>query len=49
VNYATSTSGSQAHTGATVRVAAIGPQAANVLGLVDQTELFEIMERALRY
>ncbi len=49
VNYATSTGSSQAHTGATVRVAAVGPQAANVLGLVDQTELFDIMERALRY
>jgi alkaline phosphatase len=49
VNYATSTGGSQAHTGSTVRVAAVGPQAANVLGLVDQTELFDLMNRALRH
>jgi alkaline phosphatase/streptomycin-6-phosphatase len=35
------------HTGTQVRIAAIGPQAANVTGVVDQTELFRIMVRAL--
>ena len=39
--------GSQEHTGTQIRVAAQGPQAANVVGLIDQTELFEIMARAL--
>ena len=39
--------GSQEHTGTQVRVAAQGPQAANVVGLIDETELFEIMARAL--
>jgi alkaline phosphatase/streptomycin-6-phosphatase len=39
--------GSQEHTGTQLRVAALGPQAANVVGLIDQTELFEIMARAL--
>lgn len=38
---------SQQHTGTQLRVAAQGPQAANVVGLIDQTELFEIMRRAL--
>ena len=47
VNYATSTGSSQTHTGHTVRIAAQGPQAANVLGLIDQTEIFHIMARAL--
>lgn len=32
--------GSQTHTGSTVRVAASGPQAANVTGLIDQTDLY---------
>lgn len=39
--------GSQEHTGTQIRVAAQGPQAANVVGLIDQTELFDIMARAL--
>ena len=39
--------GSQQHTGTQIRVAAQGPQAANVVGLIDQTKLFEIMSRAL--
>ena len=47
VNYATSTGSSQTHTGHTVRIAAEGPQAANALGLIDQTEIFHIMARAL--
>ena len=38
---------SQEHTGTQLRVAAQGPQAANVVGLIDQTELFQIMARAL--
>jgi alkaline phosphatase len=39
--------GSQQHSGTQIRVAAQGPQAANVVGLIDQTKLFEIMSRAL--
>ena len=31
------------HTGAQIRVAAIGPQAANVTGVIDQTDLFSTM------
>jgi alkaline phosphatase/streptomycin-6-phosphatase len=38
---------SQDHTGTQVRVAAEGPQAANVLGVTDQTDLFRLMVRAL--
>lgn len=38
---------SQEHTGSQIRVAAQGPQAANVVGLIDQTDLFRIMARAL--
>ena len=38
---------SQEHTGAQVRVAAQGPQAANVVGVIDQTDLFRMMKRAL--
>lgn len=41
VAYSTSApGGSQTHTGSTVRVAAAGPQAANVTGLIDQTDLY---------
>jgi alkaline phosphatase len=47
VNYATSTGDSQEHTGAQVRIAAYGPRAANVSGLIDQTDLFFIMRDAL--
>lgn len=48
VNYATNLPGrSQEHTGSEVRVAAQGPQAGNVLGVIDQTELFHIMSRAI--
>jgi alkaline phosphatase/streptomycin-6-phosphatase len=48
VNYATNLNGrSQSHTGTQIRVAAQGPQAANVLGLVDQTDLFRLMKRAM--
>ena len=34
---------SATHTGAQIRVAAIGPQAANVTGVIDQTDLFSTM------
>ena len=48
VNYATNLDGrSQSHTGTEVRVAAQGPQAANVLGITNQTDLFHTMARAL--
>ena len=48
VNYGTAPVGSsQQHTGAQVRVAAGGPQAANVVGVTDQTDLFFTMRRAL--
>ncbi|KHL25832.1 alkaline phosphatase [Croceibacterium mercuriale] len=47
VNYATAEEGSQAHTGTQLRIAAYGPQAANVAGLIDQTDLFYIMRDAL--
>lgn len=48
ISYATAPlTGSQQHTGTQVRIAAGGPQAANVLGVTDQTELFHTMSRAL--
>jgi alkaline phosphatase len=48
VNYATNLDGrSQSHTGTEVRIAAQGPQAANVVGITDQTDLFHTMARAL--
>jgi alkaline phosphatase len=48
ISYATAPiTGSQQHTGSQLRVAAGGPQAANVLGVTDQTELFFTMRRAL--
>jgi alkaline phosphatase len=48
VNYGTNLHGrSQSHTGTEVRLAAQGPQAANVVGITDQTELFHTMARAL--
>ncbi len=37
----------QQHTGSQVRIAAIGPRAANVLGLGDQTDVFFLMASAL--
>ncbi len=49
VNYGTNLPGrSQSHTGTEVRIAASGPQAANVVGITDQTDLFHTMARALR-
>ncbi|WP_231988259.1 alkaline phosphatase [Nakamurella panacisegetis] len=48
ISYGTAPAGSsQEHTGTQVRIAAGGPQAANVLGVTDQTELFYTMTRAL--
>ncbi len=48
INYGTTTyPGSQQHTGTEVRLAAKGPQAANVLGITDQSDLFFTMRRAL--
>ncbi|MCW2528923.1 MAG: phoA [Pseudonocardiales bacterium] len=48
ISYATTVfPGSQQHTGTEVRIAAGGPQAANVLGVTDQTELFYTFKRAL--
>ena len=38
---------SQEHTGTQVRIAAMGPQAANVVGVTDQTDLFRLMLRAI--
>jgi alkaline phosphatase len=35
------------HTGTQIRVAAQGPQAANVVGVTDQTDLHYTMARAL--
>ncbi|CAN5449318.1 alkaline phosphatase [soil metagenome] len=48
VNYGTAPQGgSQQHTGSQLRIAGYGPQAANVVGLTDQTDLFFTMKRAL--
>jgi alkaline phosphatase len=48
VNYGTRPHGqSQDHTGSEVRIAAQGPQSANVLGITNQTDLFHTMARAL--
>ncbi len=48
VAYGTSPQGgSQQHTGAQLRVAGYGPNAANVVGLIDQTDLFFIMKEAM--
>ena len=48
INYATNLPGkSMSHTGTQIRVAAQGPQAANVVGITDQTELNHTIARAL--
>lgn len=48
VNYATApVNSSQSHTGTQLRIAAKGPQAANVVGVTDQTDLFHTLSRAL--
>ncbi len=49
LNYGTSPLGSsQQHTGSQLRIAAYGPQAANVVGLTDQTDMFFTISRALK-
>ncbi|MGW4397952.1 alkaline phosphatase [Amycolatopsis nivea] len=49
LNYGTALPGSSMeHTGTQVRIAAYGPQAANVVGLTNQTDLFGTVKRALR-
>jgi alkaline phosphatase len=48
ISYATAPlSESQLHTGTQVRIAAKGPQAANILGVTNQTDLFTTIRRAL--
>jgi alkaline phosphatase/streptomycin-6-phosphatase len=37
------------HTGTQVRIAAMGPQAANVTGVIDQTDVFRLMLRAIAH
>jgi alkaline phosphatase len=50
VNYGTRLHGmSQDHTGSQVRIAAQGPQAFNVVGVTQQTDLFHTMARALGF
>ena len=49
LSYATAPAGgSQQHTGTQLRVAGHGPQAAKMVGLTDQTDLFFTISRALR-
>ncbi len=47
INYATSATGSQQHTGTQLKIAAYGPRAANVVGLTDQTDVFFTVRDAL--
>ncbi len=48
ITYGTSVPGdSQQHTGSQVRIAGYGPQAAGIVGLTDQTDLFRTIARAL--
>lgn len=42
------TGGSQQHTGTQVRVAGYGPSAANLVGLIDQTDLYFIIRNAIK-
>ena len=49
VSYATNAyHRSQDHNGTEIRIAAMGPQAGNVLGVINQTDLFGILSRALQ-
>ncbi len=48
ISYSNTDTDSQNHTGAQLRIAAYGPQAAKVSGLLDQTDLFFIMRDALQ-
>ena len=48
ISYGTGrTPSSQEHTGAQIRIAAEGPGAVNVLGLIDDTDQYDIMAGAL--
>lgn len=47
MSYGNSEGDSQEHTGTQLRVAAYGPQAGNVVGLTDQTDLFYTMKTAM--
>ncbi|SPJ33740.1 alkaline phosphatase [Kushneria phyllosphaerae] len=47
VSYGNSEEESQGHTGTQLRIAAFGPQAANVTGLTDQTDLFFTLSNAM--
>ncbi|WP_110666449.1 alkaline phosphatase [Salinicola halophilus] len=47
VSYGNSELDSQGHTGTQLRIAAFGPQAANVTGLTDQTDLFFTLRDAM--
>lgn len=48
VSYGTAEDGSQAHSGTQLRIAAYGPRAINVSGLLDQTDLHYIIRDALK-
>lgn len=48
VNYGTAEEGSMGHTGTQLRIAAYGPGAGNVAGLIDQTDLHYIIRDALQ-
>jgi alkaline phosphatase len=49
ISYGTAAAGgSQQHTGSQLRIAGYGPQAANVVGLTDQTDTFFTMANALK-
>ena len=48
IGYATSRSGDQEHAGVPVPLRAQGPQAANLMGLRDQTDIFDVVLRALK-
>ncbi|MFC3022259.1 alkaline phosphatase [Vibrio zhugei] len=48
VSYGNSETSSQGHTGTQLRIAAYGPQADNVVGLSDQTDLFFTIKNALK-
>ena len=47
VSYANDDRGGAGHTGTQLRVAAFGPRAFNVSGLIDQTDIFYVMRDAL--
>ncbi|PIJ51458.1 alkaline phosphatase [Erwinia sp. OLTSP20] len=47
LSYGNAEGDSMEHTGTQLRIAAYGPQAANVVGLTDQTDLFYTLQRAM--